>query len=151
MTDNAQQGRRNRQAGKRWQQECAAWLRDHGWPNAEYQIRNHSSDLTGTWDLAVETTITTWDKLWIKLAQAANDARARSLTDYCVWKKRNGAGDPGLGVVVMPAQRFFPLVQRLEKLEALDVRADDEFTKGFTAGVEYARKHPYPTAAEEAV
>ena len=149
--DNARQGRRNQSAGKRWQQDCAAWLRANGWPGAGYEIRNRSSDLIGTWDLAVECTITGWDKIWIKLQQAGKDAFVRGLSDFCVWKKHNGVADPGGGAVVLPAHVFFPLVQRLEKLEAEALRADDEFTRGFTAGVIYARKHPGPVEAEEAV
>ena len=148
--ENARQGRRNQSAGKRWQQACAAWLREHGWPGAGYEIRNRSSDLIGTWDLAVECTITGWDKLFIKLGQAERDAHERGLADFCVWKKRNGAADPGYGAVIMDAHRFFPLVQRLEKLEAASLDADDQFTRGFTAGIEYGRKHPGPVAAEEA-
>ena len=141
MTEqNVRQGRRNQSAGKRWQQDCAAWLRGHGWPSAGYEIRNRSSDLIGTWDLAVECTITGWDKLFIKLTQAADDARTRGLEDYCVWKKHNGRASPGDGVVIMPAWRFFPLVQRLERLEALELGRDDEYTRGFQAGVEYSER-----------
>ena len=143
MTEaNARLARRNQSAGKRWQQDCAAWLRANGWPSAGYEIRNRSSDLIGTWDLAVECTITGWDKIWIKLTQAADDARTRGLQDSCVWKKHNGRASPGDGVVVMSAWRFFPLVMRLEKLEQASLEADDQFARGFTAGVEYGRKHP---------
>ena len=149
--DNARQGRRNQSAGKRWQQDCAAWLRAHGWPGAGYEIRNRSSDLIGTWDLAVECTITSWDKLWIKLDQAHADAVRRGLSEYVVWKKRNGTTDPGRGALIFPAAVGFPMVQRLEKLEQASLDADDQFARGFTAGIEYGRKHPGPVAAEEAV
>ena len=138
--ENARQGRRNQSAGKRWQQDCAAWLRANGWPSAGYEIRNRSSDLIGTWDLAVECTITGWDKIWIKLRQAELDAEARSLEDFCVWKKRNRYSDPADGAVIMPAYRLFPLVQRLEKLEAADLRADDEFTRGWVAHEKYMQQ-----------
>lgn len=140
--ENARQGRRNQSAGKRWQQDCAAWLRANGWPSAGYEIRNRSSDLIGTWDLAVECTITGWDKIWIKLGQAERDAGQRGLEDSCVWKKRNGHASPGEGVVLMLAYDFFPLVMRLEKLEQASLEADDQFARGFTAGVEYGRQHP---------
>ena len=131
---NARQGRRNQSAGKRWQQDCAAWLREHGWPGAGYEIRNRSSDLIGTWDLAVECTITGWDKLFIKLGQAERDAHERGLSDFCVWKKRNGAADPGYGAVVMDAHRFFPLVQRLERLERLELEAAEAYDRGYRNG-----------------
>ena len=147
-SDNARQGRRNDAAGKRWRDQAIRWLNEHGWPGAGYQLRNRSSDITGTWDLAVELTDTTWDKMWDKLGQAQRDARERGLTDYCVWKKPYGKTDPGLGEVVMRAHLFFPLVMRLEKLEARALEADDQFARGWTAGVDYERRR---TGVGEAV
>ena len=138
--DRQQMGRRYKRSGENWRQACAGWLNDNGWPGAGTQTRKGRSDLTGTWDLAVECTITAWDKIWIKMAQAANDARARGLEDYCVWKKRNGATDPGLGVVLMPAHRFFRLVMRLEKLEARALEEDDQYTRGWLAHEKHVRR-----------
>ena len=132
--ENARQGRRNQSAGKRWQQDCAAWLRANGWPAAGYEIRNRSSDLIGTWDLAVECTITGWDKIWIKLDQAKRDAAERGLIDYCVWKKRNGTTDAGKGAVLMLAELFFPLVQRLERLEHAELDAAEAYDRGYRNG-----------------
>lgn len=140
MTEaNARQGRRNQSAGKRWQQDCATWLRANGWPSAGYEIRNRSSDLIGTWDLAVECTITGWDKIHIKADQAKRDARARGLPWWCVWKKRNGVADPGAGLVMMAAYDLFRLVQRLEKLEHAELNAAEAYDRGFSAGVNWAR------------
>lgn len=144
-------------AGNLWMAAGERWLTEHVWPHVGRQRSPGRNDLTGTWDLGIEQTIVPWSKIWIKLRQAERDARGRGLDLSCVWKKHNrsegdgGAVDPGEGAVVMYARVFFPLVARLEKLEALDLEADDQFTRGFTAGVEYARKHPGPTAAEEAV
>lgn len=137
---NARQGRRNQSAGKRWQQDCAAWLRANGWPAAGYEIRNRSSDLIGTWDLAVECTITGWDKIWIKLNQAWKDADGRGLADFCVWKKRNGRIDPGEGAVILPAEVFFPLVMRLEKLEREVLLEVDAYDRGYRNGQAAARQ-----------
>ena len=147
MTDRARLGRRNQVAGDKWRDDCVRWLNEHGWPGAGYQLRAHSNDLTGTWDLAVETTITTWDKIWGKLDQARDDARHRHLTDFCVWKKRNrsevegrGSADPGKSAVLMTAERFFPLVMRLEELERREMDAEQEFKRGFRLGLEAQRE-----------
>lgn len=141
MTEaNERQGLRNKNAGKKWQQDCASWLRVNGWPSAGYEIRNHSGDLTGTWDLSVECTITGWDKLWIKLGQALKDAQERGLSDFCVWKKRTGTTDPGNGAVIMRAREFFPLIMRLEKLEHADLEAADAYDRGYRNGQNAARK-----------
>ena len=145
--DDARLSRRNRAAGKKWQQDCAAWLRDNGWPSAGYEIRNYSSDLIGTGDMAIECTLAGWDKIWIKLQQAGRDAFERELSDFCVWKKHNGVADPGAGAWVLPAHVGARMVQRLEKLEAADLRADDEFTRGWIAHEKYMQQK----AAEEAV
>lgn len=143
-------------AGNLWMAACERYLVKI-WPHVGRQRRPGRNDFTGTWDIGVEATIVPWSKIWIKLRQAERDAKARGLDLACVWKKHNraegdrGAVDPGEGAVVMRAAAFFPMVARLEDLEAREVAADDEFTRGFTAGVAYARKHPAPTAAEEAV
>lgn len=144
--DRHQMGQRYKRAGEQWRQDCADWLQDNGWPGAGTQTRNRRSDLTGTWDLAVECTIIGWDKIWMKLEQSARDAKERGLTDFCVWKKRNGRASPAMGAVMMPAHRFFPLVQRLEKLERDAVDADDQFTRGWLAHEKHVRQQ-----AEEAV
>jgi hypothetical protein len=136
MTRTPQQiGTSNRRAGKRWNIDCAADLRDNrGFPHAEYVIRNGSGDISGTWDINVEATLTTWDKIWIKLDQAARDAKARGLKDYVVWKKRNGKADPGAGAIIMPAANFWALVADLEAHVAADVDYTDTWERAFAAG-----------------
>ena len=135
-------GGANPHKGRRWRSDAIGWLNDHGWPGAGYELRNHRSDVTGTWDLAVELTDTTWDKMWEQLRQSGRDAAELGLSEYCVWKKPYGKTDPGQGEVIMRACQFFPLVMRLEKLERLELDADDQFARGFAAGINYGRKHP---------
>jgi hypothetical protein len=128
-------GASNRRAGKQWQLNTAAWLRDSGhFPNAEYVIRNGAGDISGTWDISVETTVTTWDKIWIKLDQAKRDAEAKGLRDYVVWKKRTGTADPGDGAVIMPAARFWALIADLEAYVRADMDYTETWEKAFTAG-----------------
>ena len=134
MTTPQQRGRSNRRAGKAWQQQCAAHAREHGWPGAEYQIRNGASDLTGTGSIAVECTLEGWDKIWIKLDQAERDARARDADWWCVWKKRAGKGDPGQGAWIMPAHVGMALVQRVDGLEREQAEWQDGYDRGYTAG-----------------
>ena len=127
-------GRSNRRAGKTWQLACAAWLRDHGYPNASYEIREGASDILGTGDIAVECTLTTWDKVWIKLDQSARDAVRRGLDFYVVWKKRNGAPDPGLGLICMPARQFWALMADLDAYRRADLNAETMFERGYELG-----------------
>ena len=129
-------GRSNRRNGKDWQLACAAWLRDHGFPHAAYEVREGASDILGTGDVATECTLTTWDKIWIKLDQAARDAKRRGLDSYVVWKKRSGTRDPGLGLVCMPAKDFWPMVVKLDAYESADLDAQYQFERGYRLGRE---------------
>ena len=139
-------------AGNLWMAACERYLAPI-WPGVGRQRKPHSNDLTGTWDLGIEATIVPWSKIWQKLTQAERDAKERGLELSCVWKKHNrapgdrGAVDPGEGAVLMYARQFFPMVARLEKLEAADLRAGDEFTRGWIAHEKYMQQK----AAEEAV
>lgn len=140
-TEKQREGARNRAAGKAWQLACAAWLRDHGYPNAAYEIRHGSSDILGTGDLAVECTLEPWDGLWRKLGQARRDAEARGLVLACVWKKRRrqagdmGSADPGEGWVAMTAEQFFPLVLAAQDGEGSADAYDRGYARGLLAGV----------------
>jgi len=141
MTRTPQQiGSANRRAGKAWQLACANWLRGHGFPHAEYIVRNGSSDISGTWDIAVEATVTTWDKIWIKLDQAARDGRNRGLDIWCVWRKRTGATDPGEGAIVMPARLFWPLMADLDAYQRAEMEFVDTWEKAFAAGFKAGAK-----------
>ena len=139
-------------AGNLWMAACERYLAPI-WPHVGRQRQPHMGDLTGTWDLNVEATIVPWSKIWIKLRQSERDAAARGLDLACVWKKHNrsegdrGSVDAGEGAVVMRAAQFFPLVARLEKLEAADLRADDEFTKGWIAHEKYMEEKQAREAA----
>ena len=146
-------------AGNLWMAACERYLVKI-WPHVGRQRQPGRNDFTGTWDLGVEATIVPWSKIWIKLRQAERDAKARGLDLACVWKKHNRAegdasqvrdyADPGEGVVLMRASAFFPMVHRLEWLEGAELSAADGYDRGFAAGVNWARRHPEPTAAEEA-
>jgi hypothetical protein len=138
-------GASNRRSGKNLQLDCAAWLREHGFRHASYEIRNGSSDILGTWDVAVEVTLTTWDKIWIKLDQAERDARARGLEIWCVWKKRRGRSDPGEGAIVMPAKVFWPLMADLEAYQSAEADFHLNWEKAFAAGFR-AAKEEVPSA-----
>jgi hypothetical protein len=133
-------GASNRRAGKAWQLACAATLRALGYPSAAYEIRNGASDIIGTGDVGVECTVTTWDKIWIKLDQAGRDAARRGLDTYCVWKKRAGATDPGEGAIVIPARLFWPRVADLEAYQRAEMDYVDTWEKGFAAGFTAATK-----------
>ena len=132
-------------AGNLWMAACERYLVKI-WPHVGRQRQPGRNDFTGTWDLGVEATIVPWSKIWIKLRQAERDAKVRGLDLACVWKKHNrdegdrGAVDPGEGAVIMRASAFFPLVQRLEKLEALSLQADDEYTRGWIAHERYMQQ-----------
>jgi hypothetical protein len=140
MTDMAikrtpqQVGRLNRRAGKAWQMACAQWLRDHHYPNAAYEIRDGSSDIIGTGDMAVECTKTGWDQIWAKLRQAERDGTARGLDLSCVWKKRNGATSAGEGVVLMRAEKFWGLMADLDAYQRTEMDFADTWDKAFAAG-----------------
>jgi hypothetical protein len=140
MTDTrrtpAQIGRSNRARGKNWQLACSAWLRDHGYPHAAYEVRNGSGDIFGTGDVSTECTLAGWDQIWLKLGQAGRDAHARGLDDYVVWKKRTGTTDPGDGAVLMPARLFWPLMAELEARRRSEADALHEFDRGVRAGRE---------------
>lgn len=130
-----QLGASNRRAGKVWQLACASWLRlSTPFRHAAYEVRNGSSDIIGTWDVAVEATVTTWDKIWIKLDQAERDAANRGLDIWCVWKKRTGKSDPGEGAIVMPAKIFWPLVADLEAYQQAEADYHLNWEKAFAAG-----------------
>lgn len=113
-------GRSNRRNGRAWQADCAHWLREHGFPGAEYQIRFHAGDLVGTGDVSVEATRAGWDQLGVKMAQAEGDAGRRGLPWWCVWKKRQGKTDPGEGWVVCPAVVFWELAAELDRLQGIE-------------------------------
>jgi hypothetical protein len=133
-------GASNRRNGKHAQLDAAAWLRDHGYPHAAYEIRNGVSDILGTWDVGVEVTLTTWDKIWIKLDQAERDARRRGLDIWCVWKKRRGKTDPGEGAIVMPAKVFWPLMSDLEAYQRAEADFHLDWEKAFAAGFKAAKE-----------
>ena len=143
-------------SGNQWMMAGEKWLAANVWPHVGRQRQNEMGDFTGTWDLNVEATITTWKNIWIKLRQSERDAKNRGLELACVWKKHNrGEGDasqvreytdPGEGAVVMYARQFFPLMARLEKLEAAEIEGADQFARGWMAHEEYVRRR-----AEEAV
>lgn len=137
---------RNRIAGKHAQQECARWLRETGYyPAAGYEMRKQHNDLLATGDLAIEVTLAAWDKIWQKWdSQAVPDAQRRGLPYPVVWKKRNGTADPGKWGMLMTAEILVPMAVRLERLEQASMEADDQFARGFTAGVEYGRRAANP-------
>ena len=142
-------GRSNRRNGKDWQLACAAWLRQEGhYPHASYEVREGASDILGTGDIAVECTLTTWDKIWLKLDQAARDAKRRGLDNYVVWKKRSGSRDPGLGLVCMPAKQFWPLMAELDKRRRQEEDAEYEFERGFRMGRASTVTDPMPQIRE---
>jgi hypothetical protein len=127
-------GRLNHRAGKAWQMACAQWLRDHPYPNAAYEIRDGSSDIIGTGDIAVECTKTGWDQIWAKLRQADRDGHARGLDLACVWKKRNGMTSPGSGAVLMYAEQFWPLMADLDAYRRAEMDFVDTWEKAYAAG-----------------
>ena len=129
-------GRANRRAGKDAQLAGAAKARTLGYPNAAYEVRNGSSDIIGTGDLAIEVTTTGWDKIWIKLDQAARDAKRRGLDAYCVWKKRNGKTDMGEGAIIIPAKLFLPMMADLDAYRRTEMDAQLQFERGYRLGRE---------------
>ena len=133
-------GHANRRAGKTWQLACAACLRASHYPNAAYEVRNGSSDIIGTGDFAVEATITTWDKIWIKLDQAGRDAKNRGLTEYGVWKKRAGKTDPNEGAMIVPAGIFWAMRADLDAYQRAETVYVDTWEKAFAAGFQAATK-----------
>lgn len=140
--------------GGRWMADTEAWLKHYIWPHVGRRRGPGQGDFTGTWDLNVEATIESWNKLWVKLRQSERDARNRGLNLSCVWKKHNraegdrGAVDPGEGAVIMYARQFFPMVARLEELERLERTVKAQYSQGFRAGLEYAQEQ---LKAEEAM
>jgi hypothetical protein len=127
-------GRANRRDGKDWQLDCAEYLRTGPWPNASYEVRNGASDILGTGDLAIEATREGWEMMVTKLAQAERDAKARGLSDFCVWKRRRGTTDPSRGFVVFEARIVFPLMGRLQQLETLLLDTATEYDRGYRNG-----------------
>jgi hypothetical protein len=129
-----QVGRANRRNGKSWQLDGAEYLRAEGlWPNASYEVRNGVSDILGTGDLAIEATLEEWKMMVTKLAQAEHDAKARGLSDFCVWKRRRGTTDPARGFVIFEARIVFPLIARLQEFERQPTAAD-EYDRGYRNG-----------------
>lgn len=151
MTRTPQQiGKSNRQRGAGWQEQCASYLRVHGYPNAEYVNRNGANDLAGTGDVAVECTLDGWDKIWIKLTQAHRDAKYRNLEHACVWKRyvpKTGSKEqkrvyPGAGggAIIMLAAEFWPLMADLEAYQRAEMDYVDTWEKAFAAGFEAGAK-----------
>ncbi len=116
----AEIGRSNRRNGAAWQHACARWLRENGFPGAEYQLRHHVGDIIGTGDISVEATRAEWDKIGPKMTQAANDAARRGLPWYCVWKKRIGKTSPADGWIVTPASVFWSMAAELDRLQGIE-------------------------------
>lgn len=127
-------GTRNRQAGRRWELECAAWMRANGWPNVSRENNYHRGDLVGTGDFHAEATITEWLHIWAKLRQAEADAKARGLDEYGVWRKQKGARDPGQGVMVVPAGQFWAMRLELEAYRRRELDAQLDYDRGYQAG-----------------
>jgi hypothetical protein len=143
MTEaNSRQGTRNRAAGRKWELDCAAWLRGNGWPNASREMNYHHSDLIGTGDFAAECTLEDWARIWAKLRQAAEDAERRGLDEYGVWRKQKaqagqrGTTDPGAGAMVMPAALFWRMRLELEAFRRADLDAQLSYDRGYQAGRE---------------
>lgn len=134
--DSGRNGRRNRAAGRRWELDCATWLRANGWPNVSRENNYHRGDLVGTGDFHAECTITEWLHIWAKLRQAAADAAERGLTEYGVWRKQKGTGDPGAGVIVVPAGQFWAVRAELEAYRRAEMDAQLSYDRGYTAGRE---------------
>ena len=132
MTTSAE-GARNRRAGLNFQAGCARDLRGAGFPSAEMQHRNGTSDLIGVGDLAVECTIEAWPRMPVKLQQASRDAMNRGLTEYCVWKKQLHKAAPADGVILVPAAQFWSWRREFEELQR---QADPaaEYRRGYDAG-----------------
>ena len=130
MTGGDHQARRV--GGLHWQRSCAVWLKEHGWPLAASS--NRGADMVAG-PVAVEATITRWDQTWVKLGQAAFQAVAAEVPYGAVWRRRNrepgqrGATDPGLGAVVMQADRFWALVAAYEDAEARAAQAEADLQR----------------------
>lgn len=127
-------GRANRRAGYDFQLACAAWLRDNGYPHAEYVNRNGSGDIAGTGDVSVETTQTAWGKIWIKLGQSTRDAIARNLPIPVVWKKKNGKSDPAEGIILISPRLFWPMMLELDAYRRNEMDAQLQFERGYELG-----------------
>ena len=145
------QNRYNRGAGDKWRNQCIDWLRDFGWKGAGPVLEKMRGDILGIGDVTIECTLAGWDDIWEKIRQDARDAANNGHDLWGVWKKHNRVNDPGQGGVLVRGDVFWRAAWRLEKLEAADLRADDAFAQGFTAGVTYALKHPNLDPSEEAV
>jgi hypothetical protein len=118
--DRSRLGTRNRRAGRGWELDCAKWMRANGWANVEREFNFGRGDLVGTGDFHAECTITSWAEIWEKLRQAERDACSRGLAEWGVWRKQRNAGDPGRGVMVVPADQFWRMRAELEAFRRAD-------------------------------
>ena len=140
MPQTSGSGRYNDRAGRDWETRCAAALNTDGWPAAAPMPRGTPGDLSGTWDVSVECTVSPWSRMWAKLRQAREAADVRSLPYAVVWKKRNkepgmaGSTDPMEGVILMSARNFWQMAARLEAYERAEMDAELEYSRGYRDG-----------------
>lgn len=119
-TENEEQGRSNRRAGKRAQRRGRDWLQDNGCPIAEVTTGPHRGDMvTGIGDLNIEITVESWEQIGKKADQAASDAAALGYSDWIVWKPRRGVGDMGGAWCVTEFRQYWRMRLELERLRRL--------------------------------
>jgi hypothetical protein len=141
MTQTAGSGRYNDRAGRAWETACARALTDSGhFPSAAPMPRGTPGDLSGTWDVSVECTVSPWSKMWQKMGQASHAAAFRGLPYWCVWRKRNqepgllGSTDPMDGAVLTSPRVWWHVVARLEAYERAEMDAEREYERGYRDG-----------------
>jgi len=135
MTQTSGSGRYNDRAGRNWETACARALNEHGFPAAERRGDSvHGRDLSGTWDVSVECTISEWAQIWRKLRQALGAAGEQALPYHCVWKRQKGKPDPMDGAVVTSPRVWWAMVARLEAYERAEMDAELEYRRGYRDG-----------------
>jgi hypothetical protein len=141
MNQSSGSGRYNDRAGRSWEAACAAALNQTGhFPSAAPLPRGTPGDLSGTWDVSVECTVSPWRAMWVKLRQSQAAADTRGLPFWCVWRKRNaepgmgGSVDPMDGAILTSPRVWWNMVARLESYEHAELAAEHEYERGYRDG-----------------
>ena len=140
MSQTAGSGRYNHRAGREWEAAWARSLQANGFPSAAQLPRGTPADLSGTWDVSVECTVSPWRAMWVKLQQAATAATEQGLSYWCVWRKRNaepgmtGSTDPMNGAILTSPRVWWAMVARLERYEQQEADAELAYDRGYRDG-----------------
>jgi hypothetical protein len=128
MSGDPEKGRAANRRGQARQALCAAYLREHGYPEArhvgQYPGTAWQSDLSRVGPRVVEVTVVPWDKVPAKLRQAEQAAAHGDLAEAWVWKHLSrGPSESGSvadSLMMARAKVVWPLLYELDHLRKFE-------------------------------